>query len=397
MADQALFAYRVELPDGSETVRTGGAERPPTFGELADYASNQGERFLGPVAMSPAVPPDAAPPLPSAVAPSSGMVPTPPPAPAATPPAAPPATLGSVARETLLPDRSFTSELPSIGLATGVGAVSGPFAPLTVPVASAVGEAGQVGLEHVMGWPPAEAGTLAERMERAGVRGLAGEAITAPARVVARLVSRAVGPTLTAAEQVAPILAQDLPAGTQAVESATPGMYRSITRLLDGPPEVLAKAQLSPEGQQTLLRAWWQRQAPGGAGGVVDAWDALGPPAQAALAGEQHAAMTTLVNSLRGADAPLEQVGHMTLGQLARTGTVPTALTAAGTAVGHPYLGAGAALATRLASSQTPRVFLSPTIAPWLAELPQAARAIATPADMALRFGGQSAATRVLP
>jgi hypothetical protein len=393
MPDQALFAYRVQLPDGSEAVRTGGAERPPTFGELADYASNQGERFLAPVEMSPAVPDAAAAPLPSAVAATSGVVPTP--APAAAPPAAAPApaTLGSVARDTLLPSRTFQSELPSIAAATLAGAVSGPFAPVTVPLGAAAGEAALVGTERVMGWPPAESGTLAERAERAATRGLAGEAITAPVRIGARLVSRALGPTLTAAEQVAPILAQDLPAGTQAVESATPGMYRSVTRLLDGPPDVLAKAQLSPEGQQTLLRAWWQRQAPQGAGAVVDGWDALGTPAQAALAGEQHGAMTTLVDSLRGSATPVQEMAQMGWGQLARRGTVPTVLTL----MGHPYAAAGVAGATQVAASQAPRLLLSPTVAPTLAWLPQAARSVATPADIVLRFGGQSAATRVLP
>jgi hypothetical protein len=392
MADsQALFAYRVQLPDGSETVRTGGADRAPTHGELADYAANQGERYLGPVEMSPNLATGSAPAeAPPAPPPAAPVVPD---AAAATPPPTP--TLGSVARDTLLPNRTFFSELPSIGLATGVGAVSGPFAPLTVPVAAAVGEAGQVGLEHAMGWPAAEPGTLAERMERAGVRGLAGEAIAAPVRIGAKLVQRAVGPVLGAAEEVAPVLAQDLPATVKAVPNAAAvGGYRNIGHLLNDPAE-LAGAQLSPEGQQTLLRAWWQRQAPQGAGAVVDAWDGLAatPGAQQALAGGQHEAMTTLVDSLRGAASPLKELANKSWGQMARQGALPTALTL----TGHYYAAPAAAVAQEFATSQAPRALLSSSVAPTLAWLPQAARTVATPADMALRFGTQSAATKVLP
>src|SRR5262252_3723477 len=110
MADQALFAYQVQLPDGSTAVRTGGAERPPTHGELADYAANQGERYLGPVAMSPDIPREAeqpaappAPPPPAAPPPDAGTA-APPPAPG----------VGASLKRTFLPERSFTSELPSI-------------------------------------------------------------------------------------------------------------------------------------------------------------------------------------------------------------------------------------------------------------------------------------------
>src|SRR5215475_7837748 len=218
MPDQALFAYRVQLPDGSETVRTGGADRPPTYGELADYAANQGERFLGHVDMSPA-PRPAPPTAPPPPAPS-------PPAEAAAPPAAPAAapSFGTQVRQTLLPERSLGSQgLSMLGGVGGgaVGALTGPFAPVVAPLAagagSALGEAGEIGLEHFMGWPAAEPGTFSERLTRAGIRGAAGEGAGQVVRAGVGLAGRVVGPTLRAAEQVAPALEQAVPAGVKGV------------------------------------------------------------------------------------------------------------------------------------------------------------------------------------
>src|SRR5215475_13160200 len=136
MPDQALFAYRVELPDGSQAIRTGGADQPPTHGQLADYAANQGERYLGPVEMSPAVPTG-----------SQGQAaPAPAPAPtvaAPSPAPAPDRSLWTQTKETLLPERTFTIQLPSIGCAIlAGGAVSAvPGAQPVAPLAAGAGSA----------------------------------------------------------------------------------------------------------------------------------------------------------------------------------------------------------------------------------------------------------------
>jgi hypothetical protein len=261
-------------------------------------------------------------------------------------------------------------------------------APVTAGLGSAAGEAGQVGLERLFGWPAAEPGTLTERAERAAVRGAAGEGAGQLVRLGGRVVSGAVGPTLKAAEEIAPVVAQNLPAETQIVESATPGMYRNIGRLLENP-AVLAKAQLSPEGQQTLLRAWWQQNASKGAGTLVNAWDRLAatPGAQEALAGDQHEAVSTLVNSLRRSAAPMTWKGAVGGGVSA----VPLSL------AGHPYLATGLSYGSQAASRYAPRMFLSPTMSPWLARLPRAARVAAPGASLLLRGGGQAGAAEFLP
>src|SRR5215475_9259300 len=396
MPDQALFAYRVELPDGSEAVRTGGADRPPTFGELADYAANRGERFLGHVDMSPAPPPrpaaatsppPSAPPPPAEAAPPPAEA-APPPAEAAPPPAPVEApSLGTQARQTFLPERSLASEGLSIGggiLGGTAGALTGPLAPVVAPLAagagSALGEAGQVGLERFMGWPAAEPGTLTERMGRASVRGAAGEGAGQVLRAGVGLVGRAVGPTLRAAEQVAPALEQAVPAGVKGVPTVA-GEFAPVSELLSDPAR-LATTELTSKGQDTLTRLWWQQQAPKGAAAVVNEWDQLGPAAQQAMAGAQHAPMSTLVDSLRPGLEPLQNI---TLGQVAR-GSVP------GGALwytGHPYVGAGVGLGTEITERYAPRLLLSPTAGPWLATLPRAADVVATPADYLLHIGGQ--------
>src|SRR5215475_573068 len=367
MPDQALFAYRVQLPDGSETVRTGGADRPPTYGELADYAANQGERFLGHVDMSPA-PRPAPPTAPPPPAPSPPAEAAAPPAEAAAPPPAPAAapSFGTQVRQTLLPERSLGSQgLSMLGGVGGgaVGALTGPFAPVVAPLAagagSALGEAGEIGLEHFMGWPAAEPGTFSERLTRAGIRGAAGEGAGQVVRAGVGLAGRVVGPTLRAAEQVAPAR--------------------------------LAATELTPKGQDTLTRVWWQQQAPKGAAAVVNQWDQLGPAAQQAMAGTQHEAMSTVVESLRPSVAPL--FSSATGGQAIKAGILPSALTYAG----HPHLATAVGGATLLGERYTPRLLLSPTTGPWLASLPAVSRAVATPADWALRIGGQYGATEALP
>jgi hypothetical protein len=393
MAGQALFAYRVQLPDGSEAIRTGGAERAPTVGQLADYAANQGERFLGPVQMSPAV----APATPAATAAPPPAPPPPAPAPAA--PAAEPAGVGASLARTFFPERSFTSELPSVGGGILAGAAVAPYAPGLTPLAagagSSAGELAQIGIEKVAGWPPAEPGTVTERMGRAYARGATGELATKPVRMAAQYAVGAVKPLLKATEALEPVLTREVPA-TATLVHAPAGLGGAVRALpIDevlANPAALRGVSVTPEMQQTLLTRWWQTAAEGGPKNVVQAWDALGEQGQRALAGAHHGDMATVVESLRGAGGlPLLQ---MTPGQIARESLPGTALALAG----HPLLGAGVTMGAEAARAAGPRLLLSPGPAGFLASLPQMGRVASPWASGALRATGQlGAATPATP
>src|SRR4029453_12342728 len=126
------FSYMVQQPDGSVGTEHSEAERPPTWGQLAGYVSSQGGTLL------PATP-AAQPPRATA---------TPPPPPAAAPPAAP--GIAATTLNTLLPERTFTSQLPEIAGATAAGAatsaVGGPWlAPFGAGAGASAGEAARVG------------------------------------------------------------------------------------------------------------------------------------------------------------------------------------------------------------------------------------------------------------
>jgi hypothetical protein len=270
--------------------------------------------------------------------------------PQAPPPAqpAPAPGFGAQVRQMLRPERTLLSEAPSIALGTAggiAGGLTGPFAPVAAPALAAagsgLGEAGQVGLERVMGWPPAEPGTLQERVQRAAIRGGIFEAATVPVRLATRWVAHAAGPTLKAAEEVAPVLGQSVAAG---------------------PP--------------TALQAWWQQVAPQGAEAVTAAWDALGQTGQAALAGGQREAMEQVVNTVRMGAETIPGKEWMRLGG---RGTVAGALPAY---LGYPEIATAAAVVPQVASlarTVAPKVagpmLLNPTGSQVLAWLPQAARA----------------------
>jgi hypothetical protein len=293
--------------------------------------------------------------------------------PQAPPPAQPPPApgFGAQMRQTLLPERTMLSEAPSMALGTAgaiAGGFTGPFAPIASPALAAagsgLGEAGQVGLEHVMGWPPAEPGTLGERVQRAAIRGGAFEAAPAALRVGSRIVGHMAGPTLEAAETLAPVLRQAVP---EAV----------------GP--VRAAVALSPE---YMLPRWWQEVAPKGPAAVTAAWDALGEAGQAALAGGQHAAMETIVNTVR---AGAEKIPAQEWQRLTMRGGGPAALAAW---LGYPELATGLAVvpqALSLARTAAPKVagpmLLSPTGSQFLAALPRIAR-VASPWASGLTSAG---------
>src|SRR5262249_6578040 len=183
-------------------------------------------------------------------------------------------------------------------------------------------------------------------------------------------------------------LARAGPAGVKGVPPVA-GQFGPVSELLSDPAR-LAATELTPRGQDTLTRVWWQQQAPKGAAAVVNEWDQLGPAAQQAMAGTQHGSMSTLVDALRPG---LEPLRNITVGEAARATGPGIALTYAG----HPYRGAAVGLGTEAASRYGPRMLLSPTVAPWLATLPRAADVVAPPASFLLRTGGQLGATEALP
>jgi hypothetical protein len=390
MADQALFAYQVALPDGSTAIRQGGAERPPTFGELADYAANQGERFLGSVEMSPAIP-TGNPPAEAA----------PPPAPA-VPPVAPvlPAQPEAVASPSMfLPSRSIASQVPSIvggvggGMlaGAGMGALGGPLAPVTVPL-GAIGGAilGSGGLEYLQakaeqeaGVTPSEAGTPAERAFRAGVRGGVGETGGQVLGVAAQAAKAAAGPTLRAAETLAPTLTRELPAEATAATTRVGQLIRD--------PAALAGAELTPRGQQTVLSAWWQHHAADGADAVVKAWDALGAQGQSVLAGPHVDAMSTMVSAMRGG----KPLTSLTMGDVLQSGGPAAALWHYGVLPKEAAIGVG--LASKYASENAPRLLTYPTVLDWVSRLPQISRVASPWAALGTSVGGQVAAREALP
>jgi hypothetical protein len=185
-------------------------------------------------------------------------------------------------------------------------------------------------------------------------------------------------PVAKAAADLAPVLAQNLPAEVKTVETATPGVVRSIDRLLN--PEtasaVLSKAQLSPEGQQTLFRAWWQRQVGKAPEDIADAWESLAGKAQQTLAGPHVEQMQTVVNTLKtGQDVPVLRTAR----DIA-TGGVPAGL---GYVSGHPGLTAlGTTVgAVKAAGEATPyiasRMLQTPAGSRVLGALPQIAQVVA--------------------
>jgi len=360
--------------------------------QLADYAANRGERYLGPVAMSPNVQTGSAP---AAAAPAPAAAPpTVPAAPAVSPSPAPavasPETFAQQVGNTFLPARSLASQGLSIagGVAGDVaGGMTGPFAPVVAPVLagglSAAGEAGQVGLEHLMGWQPAEAGTLGERMTRAGIRGAAGSGVAQGATKVVQVVKGAVGPTLRAAETLAPTLTRELPAEATAATTKVGQLIRD--------PAQLAAAELTPRGQQTVLSAWWQHHAADGSKAVVDAWDALGAPGQSVLAGPHVDQMSTLVNSMRGGKPLLQTTASDILTQ----GGPATALWHYG--VIPKEVAVPLAYGTKLATENAPRLLTREPVLNFVAKLPQISRVASPWLTPLASAGAQYGAREVLP
>jgi len=390
--------FLVQTPDGSTATQVLRTDRPISTDELSAHVAQQGNQFVGYADQAPPAPAPAAtvtpgaplegPPLPSRVG-------APPPAPAEAPPADLPAhpSAAQRARGIFLPERTFTSQLPSVAGATvggsvggAAGALTGPLAPVAIPVLSAtgaaigggLGEAGQLGYEWVSGAPPAEPGTAWERMQNAAIRSGGTELVAGPVAYAVRPITKAIMPVAKAAQDLAPVLAQNLPAEVKTVETATPGVVRSIDRLLN--PEtagaVLSKANLSPEGQQTLFRAWWQRQAGKAPEDIANAWESLPGPAQQTLAGPHVEQMQTVVNTLKtGQDVPLLRSAR----DIATGGGLGTV----GYVTGHPALATYGTVvgATKAAAEATPyvtsRMLQTPAGSSFLATLPRVAQVAA--------------------
>jgi len=187
----AQFSYMIQQPDGSVSTLQSEAARAPTWGELADHVASTGAQLLPATpAQQPATEQLSAPP-PSMLPPATAYFRNPPaevpPAASPEPAAAPPApSLADRVLNVVAPERTFWSQLPSVGGAvvgaeTGAaaGMLGGPAAPVTIPLGAIVGaglgsggvEAAQIGLERALGWQPAEAGTVGQRVGGAAIRG----------------------------------------------------------------------------------------------------------------------------------------------------------------------------------------------------------------------------------
>jgi len=223
------FSYMVQQPDGGVSTLQSEAERPPTWGELQDHVASTGAQLLPATpAQQPAREQISAPP-PQRLPPATAFLSNPPAEAAAPPdwqasvsrmPPAAPSLLSEQARNVFIPQRSFQSQLPSAGAAylggevgTGLGIVAGaPLGPagvaVTTPIAAAgtaalfsgSTEAAQIGLEHLLGWHPAEPGTFWQRVGNAAIRGATFEGGAQALRLAPQIALR------TASTVVSPIL-----------------------------------------------------------------------------------------------------------------------------------------------------------------------------------------------
>jgi hypothetical protein len=359
--------YLVTQPDGSTATYYLHTDRPPTVGEVADYAESQRQTFAG----FPEGP--QAPPRPEAERPVPQL--------RAAPPEAPP-TLGQQAWNVVRPQRTFISEWPSVAGAipaatygAEVGSAFGPVGTAVGGVTGAIvggmgGEAAQIGLEHGIGTPPAEPGTFGQRVVGAGLRTGAGEVVGIPFRAAPQVAYGVVRPAAEAAAELEPILtgtaATVAPKGAGAAQALTP---------------------------RYLLPRWWQENAVGKSpADVVQAWNALGADGQAAIAGEHLPAMNTIIGTLHEGSMPWSQVpkaiGVGGWGGLG--GAAPLYY------FGFPKM-AGASLAYGAKDVLAPKLLaeglMSPTRGvPFLAGLPQAAQVAGPIWGVTTRAGGQAIA-----
>jgi len=364
------FSYQVQNADGSTQTMGGRADRAPTWGELQDHVASTGAQLLPstPAEQPPAQIASTAPPPEAEQAPAPSVGPSEVPAP----------SLGERAWNVVTPNRTFWSQLPSVGGAIGgaevgaeVGTLGGPFAPVTIPAGAIIGaavgsggmEAAQTALERRLGWQPAEAAPAGERVANAALRGGAFELLPLGVKtVVGAPVLRAVIPTARAAEQVAPVLAQ-------APEAA-------------------------PEAMQPLAQ-WWAQNAPLGADHVVKAWSNLAESGKLPeIAGDYLPQMQQIINATKAKGinwAHAATQGMITGGGGFMHG-LPTSGTAALAAV--PTV---AQAAVKAVPSMLRAGVLSPTGSQFLAALPRVGSYVAPALNTATRIGAQVAAPFLWP
>jgi hypothetical protein len=359
--------YLVTQPDGSTATYYLHTDRPPTVGEVADYAESQRQTFAG----FPEGP--QAPPRPEAERPVPQL--------RAAPPEAPP-TLGQQAWNVVAPQRTFISQWPSVAAAipaatygAEVGSAFGPVGTAVGGVTGAIvggmsGEAAQIGAERVIGTPPAEPGTFGQRVVGAGLRTGAGETIGIPFRAAPEVAYGVVRPTAEAVAELEPILTGTAPTvapkGAGAAQSLTP---------------------------RYLLPRWWQENAVGKSpADVVQAWNALGEEGQAAIAGEHLPAMNTIIGTLHE--------GSMSWGQTLKSIGLTPGITGVGAGPAY-YFGfpktALASLGYTAGDVAAPKLLatgiMSPTRGvPFLARLPAVGRVAEPLWGATTRVGGQAVA-----
>ena len=238
------FNYLQQNPDGSVSTQGAIAERPPTWGELADHVASTGATLLPasteqppPEASTPreAAPPPApaaAPPLPTDVAQTTGLEPT---------NRNPPRALGTYA----LPAAAAALgayALPAIGTAIAgpIGFFGGAgLAATGAGLLGGAGEYGQAQLERgIYGEPPPGSPTPFERAQRfadtAGKTEMAVQLATPLVAPIARAVSKPFGSTaVTSAADARGLLTTGVGGGEDAAIASGQGVLGGLAKRLE--------------------------------------------------------------------------------------------------------------------------------------------------------------------
>jgi hypothetical protein len=352
--------FVVQTPDGSIATQVLRTDRPISTDELTAHLANQGSTFVGY--------PETPPPAPPAEAAPAEFHPT----------------AAQRAAGIFLPERSFKSQIPSIGGAVtgstiggGLGAMTGPAAPVMIPagriigggLGGAGGEALEIGGEKLFGLEPAEPGSALNRIVNAGIRSSGFEAAAAPIQYGVNVIKGAAQPITEAAAALKPVLTGAAAKVAKAGVEAADGSIRNVNLALSSV-ENLTKHAWTPEAQETLLGTWWQRQAGKAPEKIAEAWDQLGEAGQQAF-GELRGHMQTVIDTIQSG-LPIPDVKRLLLGGgggvaswFGHPAAAVTALPAAQQAVEEtvPYVGG--------------KMLMTPSGAGFLAGLPRVGQVVA--------------------